>query len=126
MYSSVLRNYYLATPLFFLLDYYVHIRLRVALPGAPAYYYYLYYLLCFVAGFVLFKHALLGALFSLLESSINLLLLLLTVFVPVVKLKQWQEQAITYHFGVVELLHFMLVGAILLIGFYHNPLLRKR
>lgn len=123
MTSNSLRFYYLATPLFLILHFYFDLNLRVAMPGASTGLLLIYYLVCFAAGFVVFKNPVFGAIFSLAESSINIFLLILSVMLPVFTLGGAAGDQAPVRFGVAELLHFLLVGSILLHGFYLNPLI---
>ncbi len=86
---------------------------------------YLYYIVCFLAGFIAFNNVITGAVFSLIESSINILLLLLSVMMPVVDLAQHPMENIRMSFGVPEIIHFLIAGSILLLSFYSNPLISK-
>ena len=121
-----LQLYYLATPVFFLLHFGFDINLRISIPGVADAWLYAYYALCFLAGFVAFNSAVTGALFSLLESSVNILLLLLSVLMPIYTIGHASENVVATAFGVPELLHFLIAGSILLISFYRNPLVSPR
>jgi len=98
----------------------------VSIPGAQDYWTYLYYLICFIAGFVVFKSVMAGALFSLVESSANILLLLLSVWLPVINVGGNPIANSGIHFGAPELIHFIIAGAILLLSFYSNPIITKK
>ena len=119
---NTLHLYYLATPVFFILHYAFDINLRIVIPGAPDGWLYAYYLFCFVAGFAAFKSELTGALFSLIESTVNILLLLLSVLLPIYTLGDGAAGFGIMPFGVPELVHFFIAGSILLYSFYRNPL----
>ena len=124
-YKRILKIYYLMTPVFMLLDFGAGLKLRVVLPTESGGLAFVYYALCFASAFFVFKQTMIAALFSLLESALNLLLLLLTVFLPVVSLGQDVDGGAGFRFGVVELLHFFVVGSILLFCFYQNPLMSR-
>ena len=115
----------MATPVFFVLYYYFDLNLRLSIPGGQEYWTYLYYIICFSAGFIAFRNVMTGAIFSLIESSINILLLLLSVMMPVVNLAQLPMENIRMNFGVVEIIHFFIAGSVLLLSFYSNPLISK-
>lgn len=122
---NTLHIYYLATPVFFLLHYAFDINLRIVIPGAPDGWLYAYYLFCFVAGFIAFKSALTGALFSLVECTVNISLLLLSVLLPIYALGDGTAGIGNVAFGVPELVHFFIAGSILLYSFYRNPLVAR-
>jgi hypothetical protein len=82
-----------------------------------------YYLACFGAGFVAFRNVVSGAVFSLVESSINIFLLILSVMLPVFTLGDREVADVRAGFGAAELLHFLIVGSVLLHSFYLNPLI---
>lgn len=91
------------------------------------YSHYAYYGLCFVAGFLVLKSDLLAALTALLECSVNILLLLLSVLAPLLTIGVQVEAGndVTYTFGVAELIHFAIVGCMLVLAFYQNPLMKR-
>ena len=126
MQKNPLHIYYLATPVFFLLDYLLGINLRVSIPGGSEFWLNGYYVVCFFAAFIVFKHELTGALFSLMECSINILLLFLSVMVPVFNLGQDPLESSGFKFGVQEMIHFFIAGSVLLYSFYTNPLMLNR
>ncbi len=121
---KIIRIYYLATPVFFILYYYFDINLRVSIPGAGVYWFYLYYLSCFIASFVVFKNITIGSLFSLVESSINIFLLILSIYLPVINIGQNVEN-VNPGIGFSELIHFIIAGFILIQSFYLNPIIIK-
>lgn len=123
---STLHIYYLASPLFFILHYYLNINLRLSIPTASNDWVFIYYLVCFAASFVVFKSILIGAIFALIESSINILLLLLSVMLPIFTIGSGNIENINIDFGVPELMHFFIVGFILIKSFYLNPLMSQR
>lgn len=120
---NTLHIYYLATPVFFILHYYFDINLRLSIPDAPESYLYTYYLICFLAGFIVFKSIVSGAIFSLIESSINIFLLLLGVMLPIFTIGNIETENTHINFGTSELIHFFIVGFILIKSFYLNPLI---
>ena len=122
---TTIRFYYLATPVFFILHQYFGINLRVSIPTGQDAWLYLYYIICFAASFIVFKSVIAGALFTIIESSVNILLLILSVWLPIINMGTGNmEQGM--QFGVQEIIHFLIVGTILLVGFYSNPLLTKK
>ncbi len=123
---DALRIYYLATPLFLILHYYFDLNLRVSIPGMPGGWILGYYFVCFAGGFVAFKSNVTGALFSLVESSVNILLLMLSILLPIYTIGSNPAEGIDFSFGTAELFHFLIVGSILLRSFYMNPLLTRQ
>lgn len=121
----ILQSYYLITPLFFLLDVILGLGIRVAIPGNSDVLLTSYYAVCFLAGFIAFKTELSAALFSLLECVINIFLLILSVFWPLLTISDSLENGMPeqFQFGGVELVHFIIVAGVLLFSFYTNPLL---
>lgn len=124
-YKRILKIYYLMTPAFMLLDYGAGLKLRIVFPAEIGSYTILYYAICFIGGFFAFKQTLIAALFCLFESSINILLLLLSIFLPVLSPGQGDGDSPGYSFGGMDLIHFFIVGAVLLFGFYQNPLVSR-
>lgn len=123
---NTLKIYYLATPIFFILHYYFNINLRLSLPVSAHNWIYIYYLICFLAGFIAFKNIIVGAVFSLVESSFNILLLLLSVMLPIFTLGITVAENTNITFGSSELLHFFIAGFVLLKSFYMNPLISQK
>ena len=123
MHVNTLQVYYLATPVFFILHFIFDINLRISIPGAHDSWLYMYYALCFVAGFIAFNTVITGAVFSLIESTINILLLLLSVLMPIYNIGHVAGENGGIAFGLPELVHFFIAGSILLVSFYQNPLI---
>ena len=127
-YKKDLKVYYLLTPVFAVLDYGFGIDIRLVMPGDSFTLEIIYYLVCFASPFFIFQSGLVAIIFSLAESTLNILLLILSVFIPVIMLSQNidTKDANDFIFGMTDVLHFMLVGAVLLYGFYGNPLLARK
>ena len=126
MQFNTLHVYYLSTPVFFLLHFGFDVNLRISIPVIADAWLYAYYALCFLAGFVAFRNAVTGALFSLLESSVNISLWLLSVLMPIYTIGNNPDGIGAAHFGLAELFHFLIAGTILMISFYCNPLVSTR
>jgi hypothetical protein len=123
--GQMLSKYYLATPVFILVELFVGMNFRVSIPWDGDYLIYLYLAICFIlGGFILKKPNFLN-LFALFESSVNLFLLLLSVYLPVFAMANRPEEAGAFKFGMVEVIHFAIVGAVLLYAFYSNPIIKK-
>ena len=123
-----LKYYYLATPVFVAIEYLFGLDIRLEVPGDSQLVSLVYYGICFLAGFVFFNNQFTAAIFSLLECSVNILLLLLSIMWPIINLGNEIDAGVTteFRFGVVELLHFLMVGGVLLASFYLNPLMSRQ
>lgn len=122
-----IQYYYLATPLFIGIDWMLGMNIRLAIPGGAEILYYFYYALCFIAGFLTLKSDMLAALTALLECSVNILLLLLSILWPLLTIGDRIEAGndVVFTFGVAELIHFAIVGSMLVLAFYQNPLMKR-
>jgi hypothetical protein len=118
----VTRTYYLLTPLFALLAYAADINIRLQTPWESGLFDAFYYLVCFAAPFFVFRTPVMGALFSQLECSANILLLLLSVMLPVLTAgeKLASGEPLAFEFGPAQLVHFILVGGVLAWVFHQN------
>jgi hypothetical protein len=82
---SIPRLYYLVTPAFIALDYWMGVNVRVAvLDGLPLYKN-LYYGFCMLCGVVVFLLPVSSPFVALGESSVNVLLTILALFLPYVQ-----------------------------------------
>lgn len=125
--NKLIRFYYFITPLFFVVDLIFDVKLRVSIPVAESEtFYYLYIAACFVLGTFVFKSLLLSSLFGLVESSVNILLLILSVMLPIFNLAGNFDTMNSFSFGVEEILHFLIAGSILLLSFHLNPLMHRK
>lgn len=123
----LLQLYYLSgTPLFVLLDLMFGANIRVAALEPYPVLKYGYYLVCLGCGVLTRAVPHLSAAVALIESSLNVLLLILGAFVPYFRLI---EQVVAN--GTVEtaamtpalVMNFAISAAIWIISFYRNPLL---
>ena len=122
--NELIRFYYFITPLFFAVDLLFGINLRVSVPiGENEAFYYFYITACFILGSFVFKSPVSSAWFGLAESSVNILLLMLSVMLPIFKLAGDLDAAGSFTFGTQELFHFLIAGSILILSFHLNPLL---
>jgi len=120
---SIPRLYYLVTPAFIVLDYSAGVSVRVAvLDGLPLYKS-LYYGFCVVCGVLVYLLPTSSAVVALVESSINILLTILSVFLPYVHTvmlyddaltQQWNPMAI---FDASYVINLLLAGGIAVIAF---------
>lgn len=125
--NGLIRLYYFVTPLFFAIDLIFGVNMRVSIPGVEGdAFYYLYISACFILGSFVFKSPLSSSLFGLAESSINILLLILSVMLPIFNLAGNLDEMNTFSFGVEEILHFLIAGSVLLLSFHLNPLMQRK
>ncbi len=119
---SALRAYYLATPLFLLFDLAWGLNVRaVALEQLPTAKYG-YYAFCLACGVATMKWPGWSGPVGFAESSVNILLLILGVFLPyfaVIRAVS-EGQAVTNPFTLRFLVNFVLSGAVWTIAFYRS------
>ena len=116
----LLRIYYLATPVFFLIDLIFHAPVRAAFLPRPEQRW-AYYAFCLACGVVARARPALTRPIAFSESCVNLLLLALSVMMPIWSLLDTIETAAgPPPFGPARLANFMLSAAILLLAFYRN------
>ncbi|MCB1616184.1 MAG: hypothetical protein KDI30_09235 [Pseudomonadales bacterium] len=119
----IMQNYYFLSPLFLLADKALGFNVRVTMPAGFEALEYLYYLTCFAGAFLFYKYKTAASLFCLAECAINLLLLILSVFLPIVTLGNTESSASP--FGMAELTHFLLAGSLMIFCFHSNPLFHR-
>jgi len=112
-----IRRYYLLTPLFIVLDTLFGLNVRVS-GLAPPELRYLYYGLCLLCALGCYWQSRYSALIAMAESSINLLVLLASVMVPIVRLADLAGDT-TASAGIsgYNVVNFLLTGGILLTVF---------
>ncbi len=79
------RLYYLVTPAFIALDYWMGVNVRVAVLDGMPLYKNLYYGFCVVCGAVVYLLPVSSPFVALCESSVNILLTILALFLPYVQ-----------------------------------------
>ena len=79
---SITSLYYYITPLFVVFDYLGGINIRVAVLDSMPFYKNLYYGFCILCGIGMFALPRYTPLVALFESTINILLIVLAVFIP--------------------------------------------
>ena len=122
--SNLVRGYYFLTPAFILLDYAFGVNLRLA-PVVPPHLKILYYAVCLgMAAWMLWKPAW-AHLAALMECSLNILLLILSLFGPFYQFLNTvgepgtEAPPLTPGMGI----DFILAGIVWTVAFYANPLL---
>ncbi|MHC4243739.1 MAG: hypothetical protein ACYSU4_15140 [Planctomycetota bacterium] len=83
--NSFARWYFYITPLFILLDYIVGINVRVSALETMPTYKNLYYGFCILCGVCMYIIPRYSAVVALLESSINIMMLVLGIFLPYIR-----------------------------------------
>ena len=83
--NSFARWYFYITPLFILLDYILGINIRVSALETMPTYKNLYYGFCILCGICMYIIPRYSAIVALLESSINIMMLVLGIFLPYIR-----------------------------------------
>ena len=126
--TRLLRLYYLVTPLFAALDLLVGISIRAAGIASPIWRA-AYYVFAFGCWLALRRRPSWAPVIGVGESSVNLLLLILSVLGPIfaapLVVAEGGDPAIS--FGVGRLFNFVLAGTVLILGFHghQNELARR-
>lgn len=115
--TGTLTLYYLATPLFAAVDVFLGEPVRVAALGAPAWRYG-YYGAVFVLGLLCWARPRVAPLVGITESSVNLLLLLLSILLPIWNLPAEVATggAAELGFGTARIWNVAIVGAALILS----------
>lgn len=124
---KLLKTYYLLTPVFLAVEMLFDFNIRIAIPGESETFKYIYYAVCFLCAFFVFNNPLTATIFSLAECVLNIFLLILSIMYPVSHVAAALDNGnmANYRFAMSDLVHFMLVGSILLYAFYSNPVIKK-
>jgi heme A synthase len=113
-----IRRYYLLTPLFIVLDVLFGLNVRVSGLASPELRY-LYYGLCLLCALACYWQSRYSALIAIAESSVNLLILLAGVMIPIVHLGDLAgDAAANAGISGYNVINFLLSGGILLSVFY--------
>lgn len=123
--SKSKQFYYLLTPVFVLLEWWWGFNIRLSLPEDWLFIFYPYLLISFILGGFVLTSKLASALFGLMESSISILLLVLSVMWPILA-QAGAQSGQGGLFTLEKLLNFCLVGGYLLYCFYSNPIILGR
>ncbi len=119
--ASLIRGYYLATPLFGLLDFALGASVRVAAVASPGWRL-LYYALAFASGLLMRWRPRWTPFVGLAESSINIFLLVLGVLFPIFAAPARMAEGLDpgVAFGVSRLINVFLSGSVLVLSFYRH------
>jgi hypothetical protein len=126
-YDKFILSYYLATPVFLAVDVVLNWSFRASFLDSWPVLKYGYYLVCFLFGLGILGFPGSAATIGLLESVVNIVMLVLGVIVPIFDSIAVLAD-ITPAAGVpvyrFSLVNFVLTGTMLLVSFYRNPLVR--
>jgi hypothetical protein len=107
-----------------LIEFVVGASIRVSIPWGEDYMVYVYMTICFVlGGLVLTKQQQLN-LFALVECSVNLFLLMLGFYLQIFVMAR--NQGAGFNMDINDIIHLVIVGAVLLYTFYNNPIIKKK
>ena len=117
--QRLVEAYYLATPLFFLADVVMGLSIRVSALGDPRLRY-LYYGFALSCGIVARTRPRVAPFLGIAESSLNVLLLVLSIMLPVFQLPDQllAGEAVTAPISGLRLANFALSGTILVASFH--------
>jgi hypothetical protein len=117
---SLLRSYYWSTPVFFVLDRFFGLNVRVSdFIGSPGWRL-VYYLFCVGCLFILLKRPHWGPFAGLFESSVNLFTLMSGILFPIWNAEAAGPAAVALEPPVTpeRVVHFLLAGTMCLVSFY--------
>ncbi len=119
--DALIQAYYLGTPVFWVLDVAFQAPIRAAALPDPGWRL-LYYAFAMGCGILARWRPQLTPFVGLAESSVNLLLLVLSVLLPIFMLPAVVAEGgdVSLPFGPVQLLNVFLSGSMLVISFHHN------
>jgi len=121
---SMTSLYYYITPLFIVLDYLIGISVRVAVLDSMPLYKNLYYGFCILCGISMYALPRSTPIVALFESTINILLIVLAVFLPYIQVvmqfdnileSNWQAASV---FTIPHIVNLILAGTVALFAFY--------
>ena len=117
------RFYYYLTPAFILLDYVGVANIRVAVLDSTPLYKNLYYGFCVLCGVIVFVRPAFSSVVGLFESSINILMTVLVLYMPYIRFLNETDDILTADMPAVagvqtpQILNLLMAGAIAVIGF---------
>jgi hypothetical protein len=120
---SVPSLYYYITPLFILLDYAGGLSIRVAVLDSMPLYKNLYYGFCILCGVGVYALPRLTPVVALFESSINVLMMVLAVFLPYIRFIAETDDFLSVdlpmaRFDAPHVINIILAGVIAIFGFH--------
>lgn len=119
--DAFIQAYYLGTPVFWVLDVALSAPIRAAALPHPGWRL-MYYAFATACGVLARRRPHLTPFIGLAESSMNLLLLVLSVLLPIFTLPALVAEGaeVSLPFGPAQLLNVLLSGSMLVISFYRN------
>ena len=124
----LIQGYYLGTPLFFLADVFWGWRVRLADGVGDWTFRCIYYGFCFLCAFLCMKWPRLAPLVGVGESSVNVLLLVLGVLLPVIQApgRVLRGEPVVGLFTLAAFVNFCLTGGMLAVSFHRNLMALER
>jgi len=122
--GNLLSKYYLFTPIFMLIEFVVGASIRVSIPWGEDYMVYVYMTICFVIGGLLLTKQQQLNLFALVECTVNLFLLMLGFYLQIFVMAR--NQGAGFNMDINDIIHLVMIGAVLLYTFYGNPIIKKK
>jgi len=122
-----LALYYLATPLFLVVDFLLGFNVRVSFLAAAPGLRIFYYAVCFGCGLLsLGRFRRFLPLAGLVECTLNIVLLVLSIMIPVISLpaRVFAGEAICLPFTTTFFVNFLISTVFFLYAFYGNPIVR--
>ncbi|UCE46412.1 MAG: hypothetical protein JSW47_12410 [Phycisphaerales bacterium] len=114
--NIVPRIYYYLTPAFILLDYFGVANIRVAVFDSMPLYKNVYYGFCVFCGVVVFFRPMYSLVVGLFESSINILMIVLVLFLPYIRFINQMDDILTAELPTVAGFDAPCIGNLLMAG----------
>ena len=121
---SITSLYYYFTPLFIVLDYLGGINVRVAVLDSMPLYKNLYYGFCILCGISMYAVPRCTPIVALFESSINILLIVLAVFLPYIQVVMQSDNILESNweaasaFAIPRIVNLVLAGIVAIFAFH--------
>lgn len=121
---SITSLYYYITPLFILLDYLIGVNIRVAVLDTMPLHKNLYYGFCILCGVGMFVLPRCTPIVALFESTINILLIVLSVFIPYIQIVMQSDNILDSNwpaasaFTIPYAVNLILAGAVAVFAFH--------
>ncbi len=121
-----LQGYYLATPLFLILDTFFNVNIRIPfLQYASPLLRYGYYCVIFGCGLYIYKKPDRSAIVGLFENMISIIMLFATFFLALYSSEDYMEGVGVNPISMQAIINFLISGFIFILCFYNNPLIMK-
>lgn len=121
---SIMSLYYYFTPLFIVFDYVGGINVRVAVLDTMPLYKNLYYGFCILCGIGMFALPRCTPIVALFESTINILLIILAVFLPYIQVVMQSDNILNSNweaasaFAIPRIVNLVLAGTVAIFAFH--------